>query len=321
MPRRRFGRTDLTVSPIGLGTVSLGLSERVPTDADATAIVRALFNVGANVIDTAPVYGEAERRIGIALRDLEGEAPRDLVVATKVGYRPDPFDYSEAQTRACVDQSLRLLARDRLDLIYIHDVEVTAFDTVMNGSLVALRDLQTQGVVGYIGVSGGTVKVLRSYVETGEFDAVLTHNRYTLLDQPAGGLISRAHELGVAVTNAAPFSAGMLARPFDAGGTHTSGPFAALEFEQGRPDAMDRVRTIAKIVAAYGVDLPTAAVRFSTRNPEVQLTVLGAESSDEVAAAARAATMEIPDSMWAEIAEAAPPNLDDLPGEPSQVSD
>ena len=127
------------VSPIGLGTVSLGLAERVPTDADATAIVRALFEVGANVIDTAPVYGEAERRIGIALRDLEDEAPPDLVVATKVGYRPDPFDYSEAQTRACVDESLRLLGRDRLDLVYIHDVEITKFDTVMNGSLVALQ--------------------------------------------------------------------------------------------------------------------------------------------------------------------------------------
>lgn len=307
------------VSPIGLGTVSLGRAERVPTDPDATEIVRALFDVGANVIDTAPVYGEAERRVGIALRDLEDETPRDLVIATKVGYRPDPFDYSEAQTRACVDESLRLLARDRLDLIYIHDVEVTKFDTVMNGSLAALRDLQANGVVGYIGVSGGPVDVLRSYVETGEFDAVLTHNRYTLLDQPASGLISRAHELGVAVTNAAPFSAGMLARPFDAGGRHTSGPFAAHEFEQGRPDAMDRVRAIATIVAAYGVDLPTAAVRFSTRNSAVQLTVLGAESRDEVAAAARAATREIPNRMWAEIAQAAPPNLDDLPGEPAQL--
>ena len=309
------------VSPIGLGTVSLGLAERVPTDADATAIVRALFEVGANVIDTAPVYGEAERRIGIALRDLEDEAPPDLVVATKVGYRPDPFDYSEAQTRACVDESLRLLGRDRLDLVYIHDVEITKFDTVMNGSLVALQDLRASGVVGCIGVSGGTVDVLRQYVETGEFDAVLTHNRYTLLDQPAGGLIGRAHELGVAVTNAAPFSAGMLARPFDPGGTHTSGPFAALDFEQGRPEAIERVRTIAAIAAGYGVDLPTAAVRFSTRNPAVQLTVLGAESSDEVATAARAATAEIPDRMWAEIAEAAPPNLVDLPGEPPQVLD
>ena len=309
------------VSPIGLGTVSLGLAERVRTDADATAIVRALFEVGANVIDTAPVYGEAERRIGIALRDLEDEAPPDLVVATKVGYRPDPFDYSEAQTRACVDESLRLLGRDRLDLVYIHDVEITKFDTVMNGSLVALQDLRASGVVGCIGVSGGTVDVLRQYVETGEFDAVLTHNRYTLLDQPAGGLIGRAHELGVAVTNAAPFSAGMLARPFDPGGTHTSGPFAALDFEQGRPEAIERVRTIAAIAAGYGVDLPTAAVRFSTRNPAVQLTVLGAESSDEVATAARAATAEIPDRMWAEIAEAAPPNLVDLPGEPPQVLD
>ena len=309
------------VSPIGLGTVSLGLAERVPTDADATAIVRALFEVGANVIDTAPVYGEAERRIGIALRDLEDEAPPDLVVATKVGYRPDPFDYSEAQTRACVDESLRLLGRDRLDLVYIHDVEITKFDTVMNGSLVALQDLRASGVVGCIGVSGGTVDVLRQYVETGEFDAVLTHNRYTLLDQPAGGLIGRAHELGVAVTNAAPFSAGMLARPFDPGGTHTSGPFAALDFEQGRPEAIERVRTIAAIAAGYGVDLPTAAVRFSTRNPAVQLTVLGAESSDEVATAARAATAEIPDRMWAEIAKAAPPNLVDLPGEPPQDPD
>ena len=309
------------VSPIGLGTVSLGLAERVPTDADATAIVRALFEVGANVIDTAPVYGEAERRIGIALRDLEDEAPPDLVVATKVGYRPDPFDYSEAQTRACVDESRRLLGRDRLDLVYIHDVEITKFDTVMNGSLVALQDLRASGVVGCIGVSGGTVDVLRQYVETGEFDAVLTHNRYTLLDQPAGGLIGRAHELGVAVTNAAPFSAGMLARPFDPGGTHTSGPFAALDFEQGRPEAIERVRTIAAIAAGYGVDLPTAAVRFSTRNPGVQLTVLGAESSDEVATAARAATAEIPDRMWAEIAEAAPPNLVDLPGEPPQDPD
>ena len=211
LKKRPFGGTGHDVTPIGLGTVALGRSPRVKSDAQAVEIVRAAFEAGVNFIDTAPLYGVAEHRLGVALKNLSGEVPDDLVINTKAGYRPDPFDYSEQQTIACVERSLDLLGLDFIHYVHIHDVERAEIATVLDGALKGLQKLKQQKVVGHIGVAGGPVDLLTEYVETGEFESVITHNRFNLLDRPATALINRASELGMAVVNAAPFASGILA--------------------------------------------------------------------------------------------------------------
>lgn len=305
MERRPFGKTGHGVTPIGLGTVALGRSPRVQSDAMATAIVRAALQGGINFVDTAPLYGQAERRLGIALAELADLVPADFVLNTKVGYRPDPFDYSEGQTLRCVEESLRLLRRERLHVVHIHDVERSDIKTVMNGARKALHRLQEQKVVGHVGVAGGPVAMLREYVETGEFESLITHNRYNLLDQPAAPLIRRARELGLAVINAAPFASGILARPHD--------PSTPYIYHEAPPEVLERVARMSAICAEQGVALPAAAVMFSVRNSDITTTILGAAFAHEVESAVAAVHATAPDRLWDELAREVPANaLDDV---------
>ena len=291
------------MTPVGLGTVAMGKSPRVTSDAQAVEIVRATFEAGINFIDTAPYYGEAERRLGIALKELADDAPDDLFINTKAGYRPDPFDYSEGQTIACVEKSLELLGLDLIHTVHIHDVEHSDMATVLNGALKGLQKLQDQRLVGHIGVSGGPVDLLTRYVETGEFESVITHNRFNLLDQPAASLIDRANELGVAVINAAPFASGILARP-----ANLDTPYV---YQPAPPEVRDRIERLSAICREFGVELPAAAVGFSVAKEKVAVTILGAAAPAEIKAAAAAADADFPPELWAAIEREAPANLVD----------
>ncbi len=291
------------MTPVGLGTVAMGKSPRVTSDAQAVEIVRATFEAGINFIDTAPYYGEAERRLGIALKELADDAPDDLFINTKAGYRPDPFDYSEGQTIACVEKSLELLGLDLIHTVHIHDVEHSDMATVLNGALKGLQKLQDQRLVGHIGVSGGPVDLLTRYIETGEFESVITHNRFNLLDQPAASLIDRANELGVAVINAAPFASGILARP-----ANLDTPYV---YQPAPPEVRDRIERLSAICREFGVELPAAAVGFSVAKEKVAVTILGAAAPAEIKAAAAAADADFPPELWAAIEREAPANLVD----------
>ena len=283
--------------------VPIGRSPRVASDEQAVEVVRATFEAGINFIDTAPYYGEAERRLGIALKEIGDDVPDDLFINTKAGYRPDPFDYSEGQTIACVEKSLELLGLDLLHAVHIHDVERSDIDTVMNGSLKALQKLQDQRLVGHIGVSGGPVELLTSYIETGEFESVITHNRFNLLDQQAGPLIDRANELGVAVINAAPFASGILARP-----ANLDSPYV---YHTAPPEVRERIKRISDVCREFGVEVPAAAVGFSVEKEKIAVTILGAATPAEIKAAAAAAETEFPPELWAAIEREAPPNIVD----------
>ena len=283
--------------------VAIGKSPRVTSDEQAVEVVRATFEAGINFIDTAPYYSKAERRLGIALKEIGDDAPNDLFINTKAGYRPDPFDYSEEQTIACVEKSLELLGLDLLHAVHVHDVERSDMNTVLNGALKGLQKLQDQRLVGHIGVSGGPVDLLIRYIDTGEFESVITHNRFSLLDQPAASLIDRANELGVAVINAAPFASGILARP-----ANLDTPYV---YQPAPPEVRDRIERISAICQEFGVELPAAAVGFSVDKEKVAVTILGAATPAEIKAAATAADAAFPPELWAAIEREAPPNLVD----------
>ena len=306
MNRRQFGSSDLQISTIGLGCVPLGNVEKVPTVDDAVAVMRAALESGINFFDTAPLYGnsESERRVGAALRECKDVIPIDFVLNTKVGYRPDPFDYgSEEQTLACVEESLRLLGVDSLLMIHIHDVQHSDLSTVMKGARTALHRLQTEGVVGMVGLAAGPVSMMIEYLETGEFDSILTHNRYTLLDQPADALIDRAVELGLGIINGAPFSSGLLARPLDKSATYI--------YREADSGVLARAALIDEICRRRGVSPVAAAIQFSTRDHRVHTTIMGAASPEQVRQSAKSLSEVIPDEIWAEFQRDAPPTRTD----------
>ena len=175
--------------------------------------------------------------------------------------------------------------------------------TVLNGALKGLQKLQDQRLVGHIGVSGGPVDLLTRYIETGEFESVITHNRFNLLDQPAASLIDRANELGVAVINAAPFASGILARP-----ANLDTPYV---YQPAPPEVRDRIERLSALCREFGVELPAAAVGFSVAKEKVAVTILGAAAPAEIKAAAAAADADFPPELWAAIEREAPANLVD----------
>ena len=165
MELRPLGATGLQVSPLGLGTVKFGRNQGVkypqafnlPSDREALALLELAWDLGINLLDTAPAYGESEERLGRLLRQCR----RDWVIVTKVGEEfhagQSHFDFSAAATRASVERSLRRLGVAALDAVLIHssgdDLAILEREAV----LPTLLDLKQAGLVRAVGMSSKTV--------------------------------------------------------------------------------------------------------------------------------------------------------------------
>lgn len=297
LPQRRFGRTGLTVTPICVGGAPLGdmpetFAYSAPEDR-ALETIRATFASPINFLDTAAIYGygESERRIGLVIRELGG-LPPGFVLATKADRNAETGEFSGEQFKRSVEGSLERLGLDRLQYVYIHDPEHTTFENVMapGGPLAVLKSYKEQGVIEHIGMSGGPIKMLIRYLETGEFTAVETHNRYTLLNRSADPLLDVATRLDVAVVNAAPYGSGMLAKGPDA--------YARYAYQDAPPALVERTRQLAAVCQEYGVPLAAAALQFSMRDPRVTTTVVGMTKPERVAQTLELASYPIPDELW-----------------------
>lgn len=299
--RRPLGRTGLRVTSLCLGCGVLGgMPEVFGYDVSVdqgVATVRRILDSPINFLDTSAGYsaGESERRVGAAIRD-RGGLPDGFVLATKVDPDPVTRDFSGAQVRRSAEQSLERLGLTTFPLLYLHDPEVIGFEAAMapGGPVEALLELRAEGVAAHLGVAGGPVELLRAFVETGFFDVVLTHNRYTLVDQSARVLMEEAAQAGVAVVNAAPFGGGILAK----------GPDRVRRYAYRDADAglLDRIRWIAERCAAHGVPLGAAALRFSLREPLVASTVVGVSAPERVDQILEWVRWPIPEELWEELA-------------------
>ncbi len=300
LPRRRLGETELEVTPLCIGCAELGsmpdsFDYTVP-EAQALETLRACLQSPINFLDTAAIYadGESERRIGIVLRE-RGGLPPGYVLATKADRDPRTNDFSGEQTRRSVERSLQLLGLDRLQLVYLHDPEHVPFETIMakGGATEVLMRYKEQGVIGHVGMAGGPIDLMIRYIETGAFEAVITHNRYTLLNRSAEPLIRRATELGVAVVNAAPYGSGLLAKGPDA--------YPRYAYQAAPPEVIDRTRRLAAVCDNYKVPLPAAALQFSMRDPRIASTIVGFSKVERVAQTLALARHPIPDALWPEL--------------------
>ena len=150
-----------------------------------------------------------------------------------------------------------------------------------------------QGLVDHLGVAGGPVGLLQRYLDTGVFDVILTHNRYSLLDQSAEGLFMAAHQHGLGVLNAAPYGGGMLAK----------GPDVQTKYAYGqRSDAIGAAAAaMQSACGAVGVPLAAAALQFSLRAPFIDSTVVGVSSPERIRQTIDLSNVPIPESLWAEL--------------------
>jgi D-threo-aldose 1-dehydrogenase len=297
LSNRPLGRTGLFVSPLCVGGAPLGdMPETFAYNApeeNALATIRAAFASQINFLDTAAAYGEGESecRIGKVIKE-NGGLPSGYVLATKADRCLQTGDFSGEQIKRSIEGSLLRLGLDRLQYVYIHDPEHTTFENVMGpgGPLEVLKNFKDQGVIDHIGISGGPIQMLIRYVETGEFSAVETHNRYTLLNRSAEPLLDVASRLGVAVINAAPYGSGILAKGPDA--------YARYAYSDAPPLLLERARLFVKVCQEYDVPLAAAALQFSMCDSRVTSTVVGMTKPERVAQTLELASYPIPSELW-----------------------
>jgi D-threo-aldose 1-dehydrogenase len=148
--------------------------------------------------------------------------------------------------------------------------------------------------------------MLIRYVETGAFEAVITHNRYTLLNQSAEPLIEIAHQRGVGLLNAAPYGSGLLAK----------GPAAypRYAYTPAPDDLIVRAQAIERICADYDIPIAAPALHFSLRDPRIVSTIVGMSRPERLQQTLELAAIAIPDEMWARLDEYVGP-----PADPEEV--
>jgi D-threo-aldose 1-dehydrogenase len=302
-----LGGTGLAVTPICFGTSPLASMAQLygyaVKEERAVSTVLAIFDSPVNFLDTSNGYGEdgtAERRIGEAIRRAGG-FPSHVVLATKVDPDPHTGDFSGDRVRISLEESMERLGVDKIALLHLHDPERISFEDGVGpgGPVEALVDLREQGLVEHLGVAGGPVGLLQRYLDTGEFEVVLSHNRYTLLDRSAEPLLRSAADRGLGVLNAAPYGGGMLSK----------GPSVQQNYAYGSPD--DRIRKAAEAMEAacrhYDVPLAAAALQFSLRSEVIDSTVVGVSSPQRITQTLELAAVPIPDELWPELEQLTPP--------------
>ena len=170
------------------------------------------------------------------------------------------------------------------------------------GPVEVLTKLRDEGVIGHLGVAGGPIDQEFQYVETGAFEAVITHNRYTLLNRSAEPLLDLASKKGLAVLNAAPYGGGMLAKGPDA--------YARYAYRAAPRELVEAARHMVTACQRYGVPLAAAALQFSLRDPRITSTIVGLSQPERITQTLELANHPIPDELWAEL-NAIPIPLDD----------
>lgn len=291
LARRKLGRTDMLVTEISLGGVGLGGQRTVDDDDSAAATVRRGLERGINYLDTSPLYNESERRIGQAFRALGGRPP-SLYLSTKTGTHPlRRGDYSAAGTRWSVENSLRTLGVDSVDLLLVHDPPSMVPVLAPGAALDELERMREEGKFRWIGLGVREHDKLLTAIRSGRFDAILTYRDYNLIRQTAAGLIDEAAGAGVGVILAQVFVAGLLA-----GGDPAESKYA------NDPDAA-RARDWWLWARERGVSLRALSLQYGLRNPRVSTVLAGADTPQQVDEILTARDTVIPDAIWAEVEE------------------
>jgi len=300
LSRRILGRTGYEVSILGvggwLGLLDDSQARAAVRERAAVEAVRRAVDLGINYFDTAPSYGDAERNLGLGLRELSKEERKQVYVSTKVGTHPERRQrYDRDAVRWSLERSLGVLGRERIDLVFVHDPSTDAHvDGIMGpgGAVEALEELKEEGAVGAVGLGVRTHRFLRRAIESGRFDAILPSYDFNLIRSLLGPVIELAFAQGVGVVNGSPYNAGLLAG---------LDPAEANQRRRSPEADVQRARKIWRWCRERGIDVGALATQYSRRDERISTTLAGPRTAGEVEGNVRHATAALPEGIWEEL--------------------
>lgn len=320
---------DILPGKLGFGAAPLGNMFRDIPEQEALATVEAAWNDGIRYFDNAPFYGAglAELRMGEALAGK----PRDqYAISTKVGRvildeiedvstrdlgekgevfkygRPNKIvnDYSEDATLRSIEDSLKRLKTDHIEIAWVHDVAqdfygdewLAIFESARKGAFKALDRLRDERVIKAWGLGVNRVEPIELLLALQEPrpDGFLLAGRYTLLDHDRAlqRVMPMVAERGLGVVVGGPYSSGAL----------VGGP--NFEYAPATPAILDKVARIKSIADRYGISMKAAGLQFSLANPAVAAVIPGASKPDRIAEDRAALDEVVPGDFWRELRKA-----------------
>ena len=306
-------RVDLELTRLSLGTAPLaGLFKSVDV-SDSDQLIHTALDNGMNYFDTAPLYGHglAEERLGRILKTVT----KPFVLETKVGRvlnwveKADPvpwfpdadphmqpvFDYSADGIKRSLDESLKRLGVDHIDIALMHEAE-NYIPQAINTAYPVLADLKRQGIIKAVGIGINFCDAALEIMKSVDLDIVLLAGRYTLLDQSAQNkLLPYALERKVDITIGGVFNSGVLADPK---------PGATFEYLPASDEIIKKAQDIGAFLKKLGIPLTAAALQFPLRHPAVTSVLTGSRNSRELLANMTDFDLELPEDIWNQLEDA-----------------
>jgi aryl-alcohol dehydrogenase-like predicted oxidoreductase len=311
VPRRRWGRSGLSIPVIPFGTQGFGNYFGPVTEAEAAQLVRRAIELGVNHFDCARCYGDSLRKLRTALRGVDraeiivsgrvclhadrGDALQPDRPRQPAGWLPDA---SAGAVERDVEEQLRFLGIDYFDALLLHDPPDMERCLRPGGALAGALRLKARGLVRAVGFGMRPHDFHRQAIATGDVDVLLCFNDYNLLRQSAAETVlplAAAHDVGV--LNGFSIVRGLL--------TGADPVAAAARGHWRNDDDVRRAQAMLAWCQARGISLLALALQFCLREPRIHGNPLGSQNLAELEANVAAVTAPLPETVFAEFAAAA----------------
>lgn len=301
MKKNKIKNSDIEVTELSFGTSSLGsmpdtYGYEVSEDR-AQETLKRFFEGPVNLLDTSRNYGmgESELRIGRAIKN-NGGWPNNFILSTKLDRDMNTLGFDKDRARKSLEESLNALNLDKVDILFLHDPEHTKDVneiTKKGGSMDELFKIKEEGLCKAVGLAMGKVDMMFPMLKEWDFDVIINHNRFTLLNRQANEMYDYAYEKNISIINAAPYAGGVLAK-----GTQN---FKKVTYQDATEEKLAPAKEIEKICNKYNVEMGAAALQFSLNDNRITSTLCGVTSIKSIEKNLEWAQKDISQDFWDEI--------------------
>jgi len=270
LEKRRLGKSDLFVTELGLGCMSIGTDESA-----ARKIIETALEEGINYFDTADLYdfGENEIIVGKALKDVREK----VIIATKAGNRWNPertgwsWDASKAYIKEAVKSSLKRIGTDYIDLYQLHGGTI---EDPIDETIEAFEELKAEGFIRYYGISSIRPNVIHEYVKKSTIVSVMM--QYSILDRrPEEEALPLLLENDISVVTRGPVAKGLLSdKMLD--------KITVKGYLDYSEKGLRETLPLLKEKLAFSRSLTEVALQYNLANPAVASVVAGASSPEQI---------------------------------------